>query len=178
VACGTVCGHHANQSLAPSRECCRQPNGRCLLPSQLDRASNVGHARIFANLRCLQEASCARPRKANSNRYREKHTASTTITHRIYGRFARRNKALLPSSTIPSPGDGDLMANVTFVTLRSMAAWHSMTKPHQILHSTSSVGPVFLKKPTFRTTYTCTCKLTLRPRDAPVRSLSFDAQFV
>lgn len=35
--------------LVLSRECCRQPNGRSLLPLQLDRASIVGHARKFVN---------------------------------------------------------------------------------------------------------------------------------
>ena len=78
-------------ALSPSRECCRQPNGRSFLPSHSDRACIVGHARTLANHHCLQEASHARPCKTNSNCSQEKHEASMTRTHRITGRFARRN---------------------------------------------------------------------------------------
>ena len=48
--------------------------------------------RGFSQTTCLQEALCARPCKANSNCCREKHAAFITITHRISGRSARRNR--------------------------------------------------------------------------------------
>jgi hypothetical protein len=142
---------------APSRECCRQPNGRSLLPSQSDRASIVGHARTLQIIVLPSGGLWARPRRANSNRCREKHTASIAITHRVSGRSARRNKALIPSSTLPSLSDDDLLADVTFCHTQKPGSLAQNDKTRQILHSTSSVGPMFAKQLTFRTTYTYTC---------------------
>jgi hypothetical protein len=181
VACGTVCGHHANQSPSHRREnvvvsqtvALSCPHNQTGLPLSITRG-------LCKSSCCPREAFWARPRKANSNRCREKHTASIAITHRASGRSARRNKALLLSSTLPSLSDGDLLANVIFChpQKHGSLAWNDKT--HQILYSTRSVGPMFAKQLTFHTTYTytCSCKLTLRPYDAPVRSLSFDPQSV